>query len=948
MRPLRPVRPLLAALASLAVVGALAAPLVAVAPASSADRTVTLVGSLQSELGCPGDWMPDCATTVLPLISGTTYGATITLPAGSYDYKVAINGSWAENYGVNGAADGPGYPLSLGASTELAVRYDDSTHETTVLPTAWAPATVPTAADRSLARNSLRAPLTKERFYFVMADRFANGDTTNDTGGLAGDRNVTGYDPTGKGWYHGGDLTGLTQRISYIKDLGTTAIWLTPSFVNKPVQGTGDQASAGYHGYWVTDFTRVDPHFGTNAELAAFIAKAHRNGMKVFFDIITNHTADVLGYPDSAYAGLPGSESVPYVSKATTPYKDASGVPFDDAQYAAGGNGFPTVDLSSFPYTPTFLTEADKTVKVPAWLNDPTMYHNRGTSTFAGEDSTYGDFPSGNRSALDDLWTERPAVVSGMSDIYKTWVDFGIDGFRIDTVKHVDMGFWQQFVPAIQAEAAKVGNKDFFSFGEVFDASSEFMSRYTTQGTLPATLDFGFQDKSRRFDQGNRTSDLADYFAGDDYFTDADSNAYELPTFLGNHDMGRVGYFISADHPTAAADELLSRDQMLHSLMYLTRGQPVVYYGDEQGFTGDGGDQGARQDMFASQVASYNDDAMIGTTSLGSRPRYDRSAPMYRYVAALSRLVTRHPALRDGAQIQRYATDAAGVFAVSRIDRRAQVEYVVAVNNATEAKTVTLPTYSARMRFDGLWTAGTADVRTAADKTMTVTVPALSAMVWKARRPLTEREVAPSIAVNTLQAGSNIGGRAEIGVAASEDAFSQVSFAVRPYAAATVGTDTGWTPLGTDDNAPYRVFHDVSAYPRGTMLEYRAVLKDSSGNRSVTSTIGVVGDAKPVKEPTVVSVTVPGDFNSEIGCPGDWVPNCALAHLAVDPADGLWKGTFTIPAGSYSYKIAINDSWDVNYGKDGLRNGGNITLTVAATGPVTFTYDPKTHLVAIS
>ena len=107
---------------------------------------------------------------------------------------------------------------------------------------------------------------------------------------------------------------------------------------------------------------------------------------------------------------------------------------------------------TSFPYTPIFPDDADETIKVPAWLNDPTYYHNRGDSTFAGESSTYGDF-----SGLDDLFTEQPAVVDGMTDVYKTWVDFGIDGFRIDTVKHVNMEFWQEFAPAIRAEAQSGG-----------------------------------------------------------------------------------------------------------------------------------------------------------------------------------------------------------------------------------------------------------------------------------------------------------------------------------------------------------------------------------------------------------------------------------------------------------------------------------------------------------
>src|SRR5687767_1573186 len=160
------------------------------------------------------------------------------------------------------------------------------------------------------ARHSLRAPVTDQSFYFVMADRFENGATANDRGGLGDDRLVSGFDPTARGFYHGGDLKGLLDRIDYIRGLGTTAIWLTPSFKNKAVQ-LEDGPSAGYHGYWITDFTQIDPHLGTNADLRALVDAAHARGMKVFFDIITNHTADVIDYVDHKRPA--------YVSKDVSP-----------------------------------------------------------------------------------------------------------------------------------------------------------------------------------------------------------------------------------------------------------------------------------------------------------------------------------------------------------------------------------------------------------------------------------------------------------------------------------------------------------------------------------------------------------------------------------------------------------------------------------------------------
>ena len=242
------------------------------------------------------------------------------------------------------------------------------------------------------ARHSLRAPLTGENFYFLMADRFENGTTGNDLGGLPADRLVSGFDPTAKGFYHGGDLAGIRQRLAYIRGLGTTAIWLTPSFKNKAVQ-LEDGPSAGYHGYWITDFTQIDPHLGTNAELAALIGEAHAMGMKVFFDIITNHTADVIDYEEGHRPA--------YVSKDREPYRTAAGTPFDDRDYA-GTTTFPPLSRTeSFPYTP--FNPAGAPAKEPAWLNDVTLYHNRGNTTFVGENSLYGDF-----FGLDDCSPSSP------------------------------------------------------------------------------------------------------------------------------------------------------------------------------------------------------------------------------------------------------------------------------------------------------------------------------------------------------------------------------------------------------------------------------------------------------------------------------------------------------------------------------------------------------------
>ena len=946
----RPARRLLVPL----LVAGVVVSLTAVAVPASADHTplpdrVTLMGSLMSELGCDSDWSDTCTATDLQATGdGQIWEFVGALPAGSYEFKVRLNGSWTENYGAAGAADGANIPLVLEGAAELRFVYDHATHVITVTPVAQQPPA--SDADLELAGTSLRRDLTRERFYFVMADRFANGDPNNNTGGIAGDRLAHGYDPTATGFYHGGDLAGLLDQLDYIEGLGTTAIWLTPSFKNKPVQGAPGSESAGYHGYWITDFTQIDPHLGTNAELQQLVDAAHARGIKVFFDIITNHTADVIAYDDTLYNA---EGNLPYVDKATEPYVTAAGVPFDDRDYADGDPAFPAVNLDSFPYTP-LIPAGDEDAKFPDWLDDPTMYHNRGTSSFAGENSEYGDFPSGPISALDDLWTERPEVVDGMIDIYQTWVrDAGVDGFRIDTVKHVNMEFWQQFSPALTGYAASIGNEDFFMFGEIFDADPRFMSRYTTEGKLQAAVDFGFQSNGANFANGDPTAQLRDFFAKDDYYTDNDSNAYSLPTFLGNHDMGRIGSFVRQRNADAADAELLKRDQLGHSLMYLTRGQPVVYYGDEQGFAAElgepsgVGDQRAREDMFPSQVAEYNDNDLIGTDSTTAVANYEPGHPLYQQIAALSALRDAHPALADGAQIHRYASGAAGIYAFSRIDAEDQVEYLVAANNAETAKTVVLPTFSDRMVFKGVWPAGTQQIRTDKEGRVSVTVPPLSAVVWKAAAPLKQTAQTPAPFFRMPAAGAPVNGRAEVGVSVPGSGFYQVTFAWRP-----VGTQE-WRVLGTDDNAPYRVFHDVSGIAAGTPIEYRAIVVEHDGDLGVAATSAVAGvpapstgggggGGGPVEQPAAVSV--PGSHNSEIGCAGDWMPDCDQAQATRDVKDDIWKLAVDLPAGGYAFKAAINRSWDENYGAGGAFNGSDIPFDHPG-GPVTFYYDHGTHWI---
>ncbi|MCW3820715.1 pullulanase-type alpha-1,6-glucosidase [Micromonospora sp. DR5-3] len=662
--------------------------------------------------------------------------------------------------------------------------------------------------------NNARA----EQFYFVLPDRFANGDPRNDTGGLTGGQLATGLDPKDKGFYHGGDLKGLIDKLDYFQGLGTTAIWLAPIFKNRPVQGAGADVSAGYHGYWITDFTQVDPHFGSNEELTKLVDLAHGRGIKVYLDIIVNHTADVIRYAEDRYG---------YVDKKTAPYRDAQGRAFEDRNYADGTRDFPQVNEKSFPYTPTFASPADAKVKVPAWLNDPTMYHNRGDSTFAGENSEYGDF-----FGLDDLWTERPEVVRGMTDIYAQWITrAGVDGFRLDTVKHSNLDFWPQFSRGIQRAAEQAGKPDFFMFGEVYSADQEIESTYVRQGGLPATLDFSFQEAARGYTAADGSAKaLADLYARDDLYAARDTDANRLTTFLGNHDMGRIGSFIAAAGGDDASQ--LRRDQLAHQLMFLTRGQPVVYSGDEQGFTGPGGDKDARQDMFASQVPDYLDDDLIGTTRTHASDQYDTGHPLYRTIAELGRLRQAHPALRDGIQVTRYAADGPGVFAFSRILPADRTEYVVAVNNAASAQTVTVDTWSAGATFTGVY-GGAATSTAGADGKLSVTVPARSAVVLRADRAIPQAGAAPKVTI-TEPGDAPVATRAAVTAQVTGDPLATVTFAARVPGGK-------WTLLGSAHQAPYTVHHDLTGLPGGTKVEYKAVVRDGKGRVASTRSTGVVG-----------------------------------------------------------------------------------------------------------
>ncbi|MBI9098738.1 MAG: hypothetical protein JEY91_09685 [Spirochaetaceae bacterium] len=701
-------------------------------------------------------------------------------------------------------------------------------------------------------QSDLREENLGEVIYFVLPDRFNNGNPYNDYGDYeAGQEDPDsdsevmkhGLKKDNKAYYHGGDLQGVIEKLPYLKKMGITAIWITPIFKNQPVQGDGtvDGSSSGYHGYWITDFTQIDPHIGTNDTLKLLIEEAHSMDMRVIFDIITNHTADVIKYSDS--------ENNAYRSKEEYPFTDSSGNIFDDLDYADAyttGQPFPQLDINSFPYTP-YIPEGLEDIKKPLWLNDTTLYHNRGNSTFSGENSIYGDF-----SGLDDLFTAHPTVVAGMIEIYKFWIrEFKIDGFRIDTVKHVNMDFWKQFTPEIVDYATEQGIDNFYVFGEVYDGNPASLSRFTTEGKLPNVLDFGFQGAAANFVNNNSNTDsLRDFFAADDYYIDGDSGPYTLPTFVGNHDMGRLGAMIYRDHRENETEEqMLKRLQLAYGLMFTARGNPTIYYGDEQGFTGynpgsdmEINDQTARQDMFPSQTPVYNDPVInnqLGTDYTPADDNFDTHHPLYRTIQKLSLLKKKFPALSAGSQLHRYSTNAPGgdIFAFSRIMEDENMEHLVALNNnadeTKEAQIKTLHKNTFFMRvFPFTYDFRELFVRSDGEGNLDVSVDPLEMKVYRALRPIRRNHHVPEPVITSLTPGYR-GGKFWIDAELEYDDFVKVHFYI----------DEGngeWELLGTDDNAPYRIQFDSTEVPSSTPVAFKVQVENVRGRRAETVFEGII------------------------------------------------------------------------------------------------------------
>ncbi len=332
--------------------------------------------------------------------------------------------------------------------------------------------------------------------YFMVTDRFFDGNESNNTASGA-----QTYGKDNAGLYHGGDFAGITQKLDYLEDLGINTIWITPIVENIPgvtVTDTGKEDvpyNAAYHGYWASDFTKLNPTLGTEEEFQTLIDQAHSRGIRIMVDIVVNHA----GY---------------------------------DTDF--------------------------------------------GNMIRSGDDIVSGSDQKDSLSNLPDFKTEDPAVSAQLVKWQTQWVkDFGIDYFRVDTVKHVENDTWAELKNALTEV-----DSDFKMIGEY--AGGGYASNGNTLGTgeMDSDLDFDFNDQATNFVKGNISS-------VESFLTSRNSvlnNTYMTGQFLGSHDED--GFKKKLLDGGMAEDAATAASMVAASLQITAKGQPVIYYGEEIGLTG--------------------------------------------------------------------------------------------------------------------------------------------------------------------------------------------------------------------------------------------------------------------------------------------------------------------------------------------------------------------------
>ncbi|HEY8240077.1 MAG TPA: alpha-amylase family glycosyl hydrolase [Kiritimatiellia bacterium] len=510
-----------------------------------------------------------------------------------------------------------------------------------------------------------------ENIYFIFLDRFNDGDASNNNSDPQ-----SGYNPTNSRGVHGGDFRGVSNKLDYIKSLGATAIWITP--IPKNVGGST------YHGYGAHDFTQVAPHWGSLTELSNMVAGAHARGIRVVLDIVANHAGNRI---------------------------------------SASGGGWPTYNTNGYNIRWTVATN-----QYPAPFDSTNYFHKFGhIQSYTDPQQVLGEL-----NGLDDLKTETTHVRTNMAKIYSDWIDKAdFDGFRIDTVKHVDIGFWQYFNPALRAHAAARGKTNFFQFGEVFDGSDGKCGYYTgTQAggayANDSVVDYPlfFKVNSVFATAAGNTKQIEDRYSGlpGNYATDAQ---VRLVTFLDNHDQPR---FLSSNN----ANNNTGRLAVALGFLYSSRGIPCLYYGTEQAFNG-GGDPNNREDMFAGR---FEQGPSIGDN-------FNQTHPMFQQVQRLNNFRRLYPSLLRGSHNNLWNNPSGpGLFAYAR--RLGGEEVYVVFNTASSSQTITnRPTsYAPGTKLVNLFNTNESVTVTGSSEIPPVSVPGtsikmfISAALWQPLNPV--------------------------------------------------------------------------------------------------------------------------------------------------------------------------------------------------------------------
>lgn len=471
-----------------------------------------------------------------------------------------------------------------------------------------------------------------QTIYFILTDRFFNGDTSNDKSPNLVDKDGNPYDESivlpgqPASGYNGGDIEGVRQKLQYIKDLGFTAIWLTP-----PVKcQVAESNYHGFHGYWASDFTKVDPHMGTMEQYQQFVKEAHDMGLYVIQDIVVNHCGDY--------------------QKITKPITESD---LKENQGNISNDDF-YLEPKSIPFShpeqlPWALNHINN-LTLDEFKNNSFYHFNPGIADYTNKSimHTYSS------SDLDDIATENPVVRNLLRGYFRYWIDkVGIDGYRIDTVKYVEPDFFEDFINStepnnmgVREYAHSIGKTDFINFGEAWDSNESLVGSYSQSengtpridGMIYFPLRFVIADT---ISSGSKTSTISETLSKR-YTQNYYANPDRLVTFIDNHDTDRWGQTMKGN------TELM---KAAYGIMYTIPGIPQVYYGSEQGFDGE-----CRAGMFEGSFLAP------GTTQ--TEDKFDTTNDWYVYFKRLNKM-------RKDNRVFRYNTlytlqdtdDSAGILA---------------------------------------------------------------------------------------------------------------------------------------------------------------------------------------------------------------------------------------------------------------------------------------------